>query len=178
MRLVVGQSSIDDVITEQRARIETDTQDKLQQILDSYGTGINIVNVKLQDVKAPADVQDAFQDVLRARQERDTKENQARAYENDIIPRAEGEAEKIRQEAEAFRKSRIETAQGEADQFISVLNEYKESKEVTRQRLYLETMENVLPGVSKIVVSSEAESVLVLGGRNQGVTPLPIGPQP
>ena len=95
LRLVVGQSSIDDVITEQRARIESDTQERLQQILDSYETGINVVNVKLQDVKAPADVQEAFQDVLRARQERDTQENQARAYQNDVIPRARGDAQKI-----------------------------------------------------------------------------------
>ena len=175
LRLVVGQSSIDDVITEQRTRIEADTQDRLQQILDSYGTGINVVNVKLQDVKAPADVQDAFQDVLRARQERDTKENQARAYQNDIIPRARGEAEKIRQEAEAFRRSRIATSQGEADQFLSVLREYQKSEEVTRQRLYLEAMEAVFPSMTKIIVSRGAETVLVLGGQ-EGITPLPIGP--
>jgi membrane protease subunit HflK len=143
--------------------------------LDSYGTGINVVNVKLQDVKAPADVQDAFQDVLRARQERDTKENQARAYQNDIIPRARGEAEKIRQEAEAFRRSRIATSQGEADQFLSVLREYQKSEEVTRQRLYLEAMEAVFPSMTKIIVSRGAETVLVLGGQ-EGITPLPIGP--
>ena len=178
LRLVVGQSSIDDVITEQRARIESDTQVRLQQILDSYGTGINVVNVKLQDVKAPADVQEAFQDVLRARQERDTQENQARAYQNDIIPRARGDAQKIREEAEAFRQSRIATAQGEASQFLSILEEYEASKEVTRQRLYLEAMEGVLPGISKIIVSPEVESVLVLGSGREGVTPLPIGPQP
>ncbi len=177
LRLVVGQSSIDDVITEQRARIESETQTRLQQILDSYETGISVVNVKLQDVKAPADVQDAFQDVLRARQERDTKENQARAYQNDIIPRARGEAAKIRQEAEAFKQSRINTSQGEATQFLSILREYNESKEVTRQRLYLEAMESVLPTVTKIIVSEGAESVLVLGGR-EGLNPLPIGPNP
>ena len=177
LRLVVGQSSIDDVITEQRARIESETQARLQQILNSYETGISVVNVKLQDVKAPADVQDAFQDVLRARQERDTKENQARAYQNDIIPRARGEAAKIRQEAEAFKASRINTSQGEAAQFLSILREYNESKEVTRQRLYLEAMESVLPTVNKIIVSEGAESVLVLGGR-EGLNPLPIGPNP
>ena len=177
LRLVVGQSSIDSVITEQRVRVETDTQILLQKILDDYETGINIVNVKLQDVKAPAEVQDAFQDVLRARQERDTKENQALAYRNDLIPRARGEAEKIRQEAEAFKRSRIATSQGEADQFTSILNEYKLSQGVTRQRLYLEAMEQILPRISKIIVSPETESVLILGG-SQGLTPVPIGPGP
>jgi len=177
LRLVVGQSSIDSVITEQRASVEADTHLRLQQILDGYETGINIVNVKLQDVKAPAEVQDAFQDVLRARQERDTKENQALAYKNDIIPRARGEAAKIRQAAEAFRKSRIATAQGEADQFTSVLTEYNKSRGVTRQRLYLEAMEEILPRISKIIVSPETESVLILGGSD-GLTPVPIGPSP
>lgn len=176
LRLVIGQSSIDDVITEQRALIESETQGRLQQILDSYGTGINIVNVELQDVKAPADVQDAFQDVLRARQERDTKENQARAYQNDIIPRARGEAERIRQQAEAFRKSRIATSEGEASQFLSVLAAYRESEEVTRYRLYLETIESVLPGTHKIIAPPGAQPLLILNGSNGTVLPLPPPP--
>lgn len=175
LRQVVGQSSIDEVITEQRARVEADTQIRLQEILDSYQTGINIVNVKLQDVKAPEEVQDAFQDVLRARQERDTRENEALAFKNDIIPRASGEAEKILREAEAFREARIATSKGEADQFTSILTEYRNSKDVTRQRLYLEAMEEILPGISKIIVSPDSQSVLILGGAG-GIVPLPLGP--
>ena len=134
-----------------------------------------MVNVKLQDVKAPEEVQDAFQDVLRARQERDTKENQALAYKNDIIPRANGSAEQIIREAEAFKESRIATSEGEAARFESILNEYYNSKEVTRQRLYLEAMEEILPGISKVIVSPDAETVLILGENNQ-LTPIPLTP--
>ena len=180
LRLVVGQSSIDDVLTQQREQVQAATKDRLQEILDGYNTGINILNVQLQDVKAPEEVRDAFDDVLRARQERDTKINQARAFENDILPRARGDAERIIREAEAFAAARVARAEGEADRFTAVLEEYGKSgasRDVTRQRLYLEAMEEVLPGITKIIVSPEAESVLILGGE-QGLTPVPIGPNP
>lgn len=177
LRLVVGQRSIDDVLVRNREEVEEQTKIRLQEILDSYNTGINVETVQLQDVKAPEEVRDAFDDVLRARQERDTRINQARAFEADIIPRAEGDAERIKEGAEAFRQARIARAQGEADQFTAVLREYQNSQEVTRQRLYLEAMEQILPGVSKIIVSPEAETVLILGGQD-GLTPVPIGPQP
>ncbi len=177
LRLVVGQRSIDDVLVRNREEVEEQTKVRLQEILDSYNTGINIETVQLQDVKAPEEVRDAFDDVLRARQERDTRINQARAFEADIIPRAEGDAERIKEGAEAFRQARIARAAGEASQFISILAEYQNSREVTRQRLYLEAMEEVLPGVGKIIVSPEAETVLILG-QGEGITPVPIGPQP
>ena len=177
LRLVVGQRSIDDVLVRNREEVEEQTKIRLQEILDSYSSGINIETVQLQDVKAPEEVRDAFDDVLRARQERDTRINQARAFEADIIPRAEGDAERIKEGAEAFRQARIARARGEAEQFKSILTEYRNSREVTRQRLYLEAMEEVLPGVSKIIVSPEAETVLILG-EEQGVRPVPIGPQP
>ncbi len=177
LRLVVGQRSIDDVLVRNREGVEEQTKVRLQEILDLYVTGINIETVQLQDVKAPEEVRDAFDDVLRARQERDTRINQARAFEADIIPRAEGDAERITEGAEAFRQARIALAQGEADRFTAVLREYQSSKEVTRQRLYLEAMEQVLPGISKIIISPEAESVLILGGGSN-LTPVPIGPQP
>ena len=177
LRLVVGKRSIDDVLTKQREEVQTATKDRLQQIVDSYGTGINILNVQLQDVKAPEEVRDAFDDVLRARQEKDTKINQAQAYRNDIVPRARGDAERITRGADAFRQARISRAQGEADRFSEVLEAYNESKDVTRQRLYLEAMEEILPGISKIIVSPEAEAVLILGGQ-EGLTPIPVGPNP
>jgi membrane protease subunit HflK len=175
LRLVVGQRSIDDVLTDKRVDVEANTQIRLQEILDSYNTGIHIRNVQLQDVKAPDQVRVAFDDVLQAVQERDTKINQARAYENQVIPRVQGDAVRIRQEAEAFKQERILKANGEAARFTSILREYQKSKEVTRQRLYLEAMEEILPGVTKFIVSPEAQSVLVLGNDGQ-VTPLPIGP--
>jgi membrane protease subunit HflK len=180
LRLVVGQRSIDDVLTEKREEVQTATKAKLQQILDRYGTGINILNIQLQDVKAPEEVRDAFDDVLRARQEKDTKINQARSFENDIIPRAQGDAQRIIREAEAFKAARVARAEGEAERFSAVLNEYSKSessKNVTRQRLYLEAMEDILPGINKIIVSPEAESVLILGGQGN-ITPIPVGPRP
>ena len=177
LRLVVGQRSIDDVLTEKREEVQTATKQQLQQIMDSYSSGIDILNVQLQDVKAPEEVRDAFDDVLRARQEKDTKINQARSFENDIIPRARGDAERIIREAEAFAAARQARAAGEASRFVSVLQAYNESKEVTRQRLYLEAMEDILQGISKIIVSPDAESVLILGGR-EGLTPIPVGPSP
>ena len=177
LRLVVGQRSIDDVLVSNREEVEEQTKTRLQEILDIYNTGINIETVQLQDVKAPEEVRDAFDDVLRARQERDTRINQARAFEADIIPRAQGDAERIKEGAEAFRQARIARAQGEAERFTAVLFEYQNSQEVTRQRLYLEAMEQILPGVTKIIISPEVESVLILG-KNESLTPVPIGPQP
>jgi len=180
LRLVIGQRSIDDVLVLRREEVAAATRTRLQDILDSYHTGVNVLNVQLQDVKAPEDVRDAFDDVLRGRQEKDTKINQARSFENDILPRAKGDAERIEQEAEAFREARIARAQGEADRFTAVLTEFNKSdasREVTRQRLYLEAMEEILPGINKIIVSPEAESVLILGGQ-EGLTPFPVGPSP
>ena len=177
LRLVVGQRSIDDVLVRNREAVEVATRDELQQVLDTYSAGINIEAVQLQDVKAPEEVRDAFDDVLRARQERDTRINQARAFEEDIIPRAEGDAERIKEGAEAFRQARIARAQGEADQFTSILEEYNNSQEVTRQRLYLEAMEQIMPGISKIIIAPGAESVLILGSEGR-ITPVPIGPSP
>ncbi|MBM3941518.1 MAG: FtsH protease activity modulator HflK [SAR202 cluster bacterium] len=177
LRLVVGQRSIDDVLTEDRQGVEAAAKTRLQEILDIAQTGINIQTIQLQDVKAPEEVRDAFDDVLRARQERDTKINQARAYENDIIPRAQGDSERIKREAEAFAQTRVERAQGEAGRFKAVLREYRSAREVTRRRLYLEAVEQIMAGSTKIIVSPDAESVLVLGGGGT-VTPVPLGPKP
>jgi membrane protease subunit HflK len=180
LRLVVGQRSIDDVLVLRREEVAASTKERLQEILDSYGTGIAVLNVQLQDVKAPEEVRDAFDDVLRGRQEKDTKINQARSFENDIIPRAKGDAERIKREAEAFAQARIARAEGEAARFTAVLEEYsisETSRAVTRPRLFLEAMENVLPRVTKIIVSPESEAVLILGGQD-GLTPIPLGPNP
>ena len=177
LRLVVGQRSIDDILVRNREEVEARTRERLQGILDGYNTGIRIASVQLQDVKAPEEVRDAFDDVLRARQERDTLINQARTYEAEIIPEAEGNAARITEGAKAFRQARIARAEGEADRFISVLDEYQDSKEVSRRRLYLEAMEEILPGITKIILSPETESVLVLGG-NGNITPVPFGPTP
>ena len=179
LRLVVGQRSIGDVLAEKRLQIETDTKRRLQEILDSYNTGLNVISVALQNVQAPEEVRAAFNDVLQARQDKITAVNQAQAYQNQVEPEARGQAEQIIQPAEAFKEARIARAKGEAQRFTSVLTEYRKSKKVTRQRLYLEAMEEILPVITKIIVSPEAESVLILGGGGGGtLVPVPLGPNP
>ena len=126
LRLVVGQRSIAEVLAEERVDLQISTRDKLQEILDSYGTGINIISVELQKVEAPEDVRAAFNDVLNARQDKVTAVNQAQAFENQVIPEARGRAEQIIQPAEAFKRARIERAQGESDQFLSILREFND----------------------------------------------------
>ena len=126
LRLVVGQRSIAEVLAEQRVDLQNSTRDKLQEIIDSYETGINIVSVELQKVEAPEDVRAAFNDVLQARQDKVTATNLAQAYENQVIPEARGRAQQIIQPAEAFKRARIERAQGEADQFLSILRQYSD----------------------------------------------------
>jgi len=177
LRLVVGQRSIDEVLFEQRIDIQAATLVKLQEILDSYQTGINVVSVDLQNTQAPDPVRDAFDDVLRAGQDKQTSINQAKAFENQILPEARGAAAQKLEAAKAFQQARIARAAGEAQQFSKILTEYKKSPDVTRQRLYLEAMEEILPGISKIIVSPETESIVILGGK-EGLTPLPVGPRP
>ena len=126
LRLVVGQRSIEDVLTEKRTVVESDTKTRLQDILDNYQTGINIVSVQLLKTQAPEEVFESFEDVLRARQEQETRVNEALAYENNIIPRAEGDAERIKREAEAFAQARVARARGESSRFISVLEQFRD----------------------------------------------------
>ena len=177
LRLVVGQRSIDDVLVRGRELVETDTRTRLQAILNDYEAGLEVISVQLQDVKAPEEVRDAFDDVLRGRQERETRINQARAYQEDILPRANGDAARIIEGAEAFRQSRIETANGESLRFLAVLTEYRNSPEVTRQRLYLEAMDNVLPSVRKVILGPGTNPVLILG-QDGNIIPAPVGPNP
>ena len=126
LRLVVGQRSIVDVLGENRSLLNGPIREKLQEILDSYETGINVISVELKEVQAPEDVRAAFNDVLQARQDKVTATNQAQAYENQVIPEARGRAEQIIQPAQAFKQARIQRAQGEADQFLSILRQYSD----------------------------------------------------
>jgi len=170
LRLVVGQRSVDGILVSEKEQMQADTEALLQQILDSYSAGIQVLTVRLLEVKPPDDVRDAFDDVLRARQDQDTRVNEAKAYREDILPRAEGEAAQMVNLAEAFKAERVAKAEGEASRFLAVLTEYRKSKEVTRRRLYLEAMEEILPGVTKFLVSPEAGGSLLQF--------LPIGPDP
>lgn len=173
LRLVVGQRSIDDVLTDRKEEVQADTQQLLQQILDAYETGIQVLSIRLQEVAPPAEVVDAFQDVNRARQDLETSINQAQAYDRDIIPRARGEAQRIIQAAEAFKRERVAKAEGEAGRFLSILEEFRKAEDVTRQRLYLEAMEEILPGIAKFVISPESEGAIILNAGGGQMIPVP-----
>ncbi len=138
LRLVVGQRSLAETLAEERVNLEQDTKVKLQEILDAYDTGLNIVSIELQRVEAPGEVQAAFNDVLQARQDKVTATNQAQAYENQVIPEARGRAEQIIQPAEAFKRARIERAQGEADQFLSILAQFND-RSITLENVLQDT---------------------------------------
>ncbi len=161
LRQVVGQRSIDDVLTINKEAVQVDTSLLLQSILDEYKTGIEVLEVRLQNVRPPDPVRDAFDDVVRARVDKEARINEALAYQQDQLPRARGDAQIILQAAEAFKQERILRASGEADRFLSVLEEYLESKEVTRQRLYLEAMEEILPDINKFIITPDAGGSLL-----------------
>ncbi len=157
MREVVGETPIAQALAEGRGKIETDTQHLLQGILDTYSAGIEVTQLQLLRVDPPAPVIDAFRDVQRALADREKVRNEAEAYRNDIIPRARGAAVAIKQEAEAFRQEIIARAQGDADRFISVYRAFKVAQDVTLQRLYLETMEEILKSSNKVIIDKSAE---------------------
>lgn len=158
LRQVVGQRSIDDVLIREKERVQLDTATLLQGLMDGYNTGIFIQTVQLLEVTPPDAVRPAFDDVVAARSEKETRVNQADAYEQDRLPRAEGAAQTTIQAAEAFKTARVSRAQGEADQFTAILQQYNLSKNVTRQRLFLEAMEEILPNVKLILIDEEAGS--------------------
>ena len=141
--------------------IQEHTRDLLQQIMDLYKAGILVTAVKLQTVQAPKQVEDAFKDVVRAKEDRERLINEAKGYQEDVMPKARGKVEQIKREAEAYKAERVQRAHGEANRFLSVLAQYKKAKEVTRRRLYLETMETVLPGVQKYIINPKAAGNLL-----------------
>ena len=152
LRSMVGRTNIDDVITTGREKVEMDTRGWLQKLMDEYQSGIAITEVKLQAVDAPDEVKEAFHDVVRAREEKEKLINQAKGYQADLIPRARGEVRKIEREAEGYKEQRVLKASGDAQKFESVYAEYTKAERVTRQRLYLETMERILAKVDKKTV--------------------------
>jgi membrane protease subunit HflK len=152
VRETIGQNTMDFAITEGRAVIASDTQTLLQQILDRYQTGINVRSVEMQDAQPPAEVKDAFDDAVRAREDEQRLKNLAEAYSNDVIPRARGAAARVTQEAEGYKASVIAKAEGEASRFDQIRTEYEKAPGVTRDRLYLDAMQNVLGSTSKMVI--------------------------
>ena len=155
LRQVVGQRAIDDVLTIEKEAVQEDTRLKLQELLDLYQTGIRVTEVKLLNVRPPDQVQDAFDDVVRAREDKDRIINLADAYRESQLPLARGDAARLTEAAQAFRETRVAQATGQADRFLAVLQEYRKAPDVTRQRLYLEAMEEILPGVTKFIVDAD-----------------------
>ena len=161
LRATVGKNAIDYVMIEGRAAVQHATREMLQQLIDTYECGLLITEVKLQEVDAPEEVRDAFHDVVRAKEDKSKLTLEAEGYAADIVPRARGEKEKLILEAEAYRQQRIVRAQGDAEKFLKVLEEYQKAPEVTRQRLYLETIERILPNLEKIIIDSESSGSLL-----------------
>lgn len=167
MREVIAQSELAPILNRDREIIALTVEELVQTTLDSYDSGINIVRVNLDRADPPQEVIDAFREVQAAEQERDRLERQADAYSNRVLAGARGEAAQIQEEAEAYRARVVNEAQGEASRFSAVLAEYSKAPDVTRKRLYLETMEEVLGRVNKVIIDEE--------GSGQGVVPyLPL----
>src|SRR5919106_343625 len=162
MREIIGETPIAEATTEARAEIELQSRELIQAILDSYGSGILVTQVQLQKVDPPSEVIDAFRDVQRAQADRERAQNEAEAFANDILPRARGEAERLLQEAQAYREEVVADAQGDAQRFLAVYNEYTKAPDVTTRRLYLETMEQVLRDMNKVVIDSSASGAGVV----------------
>ena len=152
LRTVVGRNNIDETLTTGKFQIQEGTKTQLQFILDNYESGIHVVAVQLQDVSPPKEVIGAFKDVASAKEDKNRMVNQAEGYRNDIIPKARGEAEAMIRDAEGFKQARIKRSEGDAAKFTTILKEYRKAKSITQKRLYLETMERVLPNIEKIII--------------------------
>jgi membrane protease subunit HflK len=161
MREVIAKSEIQPILTQGRSVIEVETQDIIQSILDDYESGIQITQVQTQKADPPDQVINAFRDVQAARADMERSKNEAEAYANDVIPRARGEAAKILQAAEAYKNQVVAKAEGEASRFVSIYNEYAKAKEVTQERMYLETMEKVLADIEKVIIEKNVGSGVV-----------------
>lgn len=161
MREIVGESDIEPILTAARAETETDVQELIQRILDGYGAGIQVNQVQLQKVDPPAQVIDAFRDVQAARADQERLQNEAQTYANRVVPEARGGAERILQNAQGYRDRVIAEAKGEADRFENVLEEYQKAPEVTRKRIFIETMQEVLSGTDKIILDEKGGAGVV-----------------
>jgi membrane protease subunit HflK len=161
MREIVGKNKMDFVLYEGRADIAARAKALMQQVLDRYKTGISISQVTLQNIQPPEQVQAAFDDAVKAGQDRERLKNEAEAYSNDVVPRARGLASRLKEEAEGYKQSVIANAEGEASRFAQILAEYQKAPQVTRQRIYLDTMQTVMNNTSKVVVDQKGGNSLL-----------------
>ena len=153
LRHVVGSTAMDQVLTEGRELMASEIKERLQRFLDTYRTGITVTQVNVQSAAAPREVQEAFDDVIRAREDEQRSRNQAETYANGVVPEARGQAQRILENANGYRDETVSRAKGEADRFTKLVAEYRKAPEVTRQRLYLDTMQEVLTNTSKVLVT-------------------------
>jgi len=158
MREVIGRSNIQAILTGARQTIETAVQERMQKTLDDYGAGVTVQQVQLQKVDPPMQVIDAFRDVQAARSDLERAQNEAQTYANRVVPEARGRAAKVIQDAEAYREQTVAEAKGQASRFSQVYEQYKKAPDVTRQRIYLETMERVLGGTDKTIIDTGGQS--------------------
>lgn len=172
LRDVIGSSEMDTLLTGERALLASEAKRRLQATLDSYRTGLQVTVLTLDDARAPQEVQQAFDDAISAREDKNRIENEAQAYASKVLPEARGRAARIRAEAEGYRQAKIARAQGDADRFRQLVEEYRKAPDITRRRLYLETMEQVL-GDNRKVYAGDGGNVLYLPLGGEGQSPLP-----
>lgn len=161
LRHVVGSTPMHQVLTEGREQMGVETTERLQRYLDAYQTGITVVQVNIESAQAPAEVQDAFDDVIRAREDEVRERNQAESYANGVIPEARGQAQRLLEEANGYRQAIVARADGEAERFNLLVGRYQQAPEVMRERMFIETLQEVLSNTSKIMVSGEGNSNLL-----------------
>jgi modulator of FtsH protease HflK len=196
VREVVGKMRMDSALADERDQIGPRVRNLMQSILDRYKVGIEVVGINLQQggVRPPEQVQSAFDDVLKAGQERERSKNEAQAYANDVIPRAVGSASRLKEEADGYKARIVAQAQGDAQRFRSVLTEYQKAPQVTRDRMYLDTMQQIYGNVTKLVVDAKQganmmvlplDKIMQLSGSSDApappagtMTPLPLAPSP
>lgn len=187
IREVVGQSEMDFVIKDGRSEVAENASVLLQEVLDDYNTGLIVASVNLADAQAPAAVQDAFEDAIKAREDGERLKNEGEAYANDVIPRARGAAARKLEEANAYRESVIARAEGESERFSKLYSEYRKAPEVTRDRLYIETIEAVMGDTSKVMVDTSGDGnplmyvpldKLMQGRNNPAASTTPANQQP
>ena len=165
LRHVVGSSKLDDVVSSGREKIGVEVQIRLQRYLDNYGTGIRVVKINIQEAKPPVEVKDAYDDVIKAREDQERLINEAQAYSNGIIPESRGKAQRMIEEANGYRAKVVVEAEGESQRFENLLSEYKKAPEVTRERMYMDTIQGVMRNSSKVLIDVE-------GGNNMLYLPL------
>ena len=165
LRHVVGSTGLDGVISTGREQVAVGTAQRLQDLLNIYGSGINVVTINIEEARPPTEVKAAYDDVIKAREDLERLVNEAQAYSNGIIPEARGEAQRLREEANGYKSQVVSKSEGEANRFIKLLTEYKKAPHVTRERLYLDAIEEVMTNSSKVLVDTE-------GGNNMLYLPL------